>query len=437
MNWPDLMRVENGKEPIQGFESRSAFERDFDRIIFSHPFRKMQDKTQVVPMPDEDFVHTRLTHSLEVSSVARSLGKMTGLQLVEKYPELRDFTAFDFGAVCAAAALTHDIGNPPFGHSGETAISRFFQLHPKGIRFQDLVSAAEWADLVSFEGNAQGFRLLNKSGQSALKLTFPTLAAFTKYPCISSAPKTEEKRRSRKKFGFYHSELPVYQEIASVLGISQPAEGAWLRHPLAFLVEAADDVCYLIIDLEDGCRMGLLSFEEFTALLSPILGERFKPEKLKKIASLNEKLGVLRAMAINKLIEECVEVFMQNETQMRTGAYDRSLTDDIPAKLYLEKIAFLSVNRIYKSKSVVEREITGYKVLEGLLELLSEAVWQHRQNQPLGPREKLLIHSLPDAAGAAIIKAPSHYEALREMLDFISGLTDTHAIKLYRKWFGM
>lgn len=441
MNWPQLLdpsRKPGEKTDHQSFSARSAFEIDYDRIIFSHPFRKMQDKTQVVPLPEEDFVHTRLTHSLEVSSVARSLGKMSGEKILEKHPELKEsFTPFDFGAICAAAALAHDIGNPPFGHSGETAISQFFEKHPKGQRFNGKVSEEEWADLISFEGNAQGFRLLNKEGQSALRLTFAVLAAFTKYPRAAASPKPGEKRRSQKKYGFYASEKSTYAQIASQVGLQSLAQNAWIRHPLAFLVEAADDICYLIIDLEDGCRLGLVSFGQVEQLLAKIIKDRYQPEKLAQITSLNEKLGVLRALTINKLIQECVEVFVANEAAIRNGSFDQSLTDEMPSAAVLEEISLLSVAQIYKSKAVVEREITGFKVLEGLLEVLSEVVWQQYETGNLGQREHLLVVSLPDGIGKRIVEAHTWYASLREMLDFVSGLTDRHAVKLYKKWFGI
>ena len=264
MNWIKLLshkRPGEQKMPAHD-ETRSRFEQDFDRIVFSHPFRKLQDKTQVFPLPEDDFVHTRLTHSLEVASVGRSLGKNAGVFLLEKYPELgaQGYSVHDFGAIVGAAAIAHDMGNPPFGHSGEDGISSFFLSNENGQFFKDKVSEKEWKDLTTFEGNAQGLRILS-GRNSGLKVTFAILGAFTKYPISSSADK-ESGRKSQKKFGYYQSDHSLFSELALELGLVRLGEEKWIRHPLAFLVEAADDICYRIIDLEDGCRLGLIDFAE-------------------------------------------------------------------------------------------------------------------------------------------------------------------------------
>src|SRR5690606_10385207 len=235
MNWNHLLSAlrQGQKASVTTASSRSAFEQDFDRIIFSHPFRRLQDKTQVHPLPEHDFVHTRLTHSLEVSSVGRSLGKKAGEIILERHPELRsNFTLFDFGAVTAAAALAHDLGNPPFGHAGEDSISDFFKHHPLGKRWQSEVTAAQWEDLIRFEGNAQGFRILNKD-QYGLRLTYATLGAFTKYPCPALVDERQPGRKSQKKFGFFQSERESFIEVADALGLIRMADNIWCRHPLA------------------------------------------------------------------------------------------------------------------------------------------------------------------------------------------------------------
>src|SRR5688572_13248689 len=264
MNWQQLLSSQRTglTQQFSSEPSRSAFEQDYDRIIFSHPFRKLQDKTQVHPLPEHDFVHTRLTHSLEVSSVGRSLGKRVGEVILQRHPELaKEFSLFDFGAIVAAASLAHDLGNPPFGHAGEDAISDFFTHHPAASPLKSTVTEAEWIDLTKFEGNAQGFRILNKN-QYGLKLTFATLGAFTKYPCPAYFPERDKSKRSQKKFGFFQTEKEIFSEVAQTLQLVQGGNSNWNRHPLAFLVEAADDICYSIIDLEDGCSLGLVSYEE-------------------------------------------------------------------------------------------------------------------------------------------------------------------------------
>ena len=264
MNWLQLLsnKRPGDRSPAPHDGTRSRFEQDIDRLIFSHPFRKLQDKTQVFPLPEDDFVHTRLTHSLEVSSVGRSLGKNAGAYLLDKYPELgsNGYTVHDFGSVVGAACLAHDLGNPPFGHSGEDSISSFFLTNEKGLFFKSKVSTEEWKDLTTFEGNAQGLRILNKKN-GGLKLTYATLGAFTKYPLSSSCEK-EPGKKSQKKFGYYQCNADLFSDLANEMGLINLNKGKWCRHPLAFLVEAADDICYHIIDLEDGCRLGLVPFEK-------------------------------------------------------------------------------------------------------------------------------------------------------------------------------
>ena len=261
--------------------SRSAFEQDYDRIIFSHPFRRLQDKTQVHPLPEHDFVHTRLTHSLEVSSVGRSLGKRAGEIILQRNPELAgDFTLFDFGAIVAAASLAHDLGNPPFGHAGEDSISDFFLHHPAGMQFRQSVSDEQWEDLVRFEGNAQGFRILDKE-QYGLRLTYACLGAFTKYPCPAFFPDRDRKRKSQKKFGFFQSEKMAFAEIATDLGLIQTQKECWCRHPLAFLVEAADDICYSIIDLGGWVSAWSADFRRNARVTSSDSGRQTRQEEIR------------------------------------------------------------------------------------------------------------------------------------------------------------
>ncbi|MDH5398783.1 MAG: dNTP triphosphohydrolase, partial [Cyclobacteriaceae bacterium] len=384
MNWIDLLtpkRDQHNKSDMAGDALRSPFEMDYDRVIFSHPFRRLQDKTQVHPLPEEDFVHTRLTHSLEVSVVGRSLGKRVGQVVIERHPELKKqhYSFHDFGAIVAAASLAHDIGNPPFGHAGESAISDFFLHHTESERFKRIVSAREWSDLTHFEGNAQGLRILSNKQYQGLKLTFATLAAFTKYPRESQITSVEKGRRSQKKFGFFQTEKEIFSAIANELGLQQVSTNeedyAWCRHPLAFLVEAADDICYGIIDLEDGCRLGLVSLEETVEMLAGIVGDRFDRDKFEQIGSKEEKIGLLRALAISQLIDECCVAFLDNEEGMMDATFDQALTDVIPSAARLKEISRLSFAKIYSARNVLETEVVGYEVLPGLLEVITGAVY--------------------------------------------------------------
>jgi dGTPase len=437
MNWPQLLSAQRpGQKTSIHEQSRSAFEQDYDRIIFSHPFRRLQDKTQVHPLPEHDFVHTRLTHSLEVSSVGRTLGRKTGEVILKRHTGLDSYSIFDFGAIVAAASLAHDLGNPPFGHAGEDAISDYFAQTAHGKQFETQVSAPEWEDLIKFEGNAQGFRILNKN-QYGLKLTFATLGAFTKYPCPALFPERDKSKKSQKKFGYFQTEKEVFNETATQLGLIQQSERAWCRHPLTFLVEAADDICYSIIDLEDGCRLGLVSFEETIDLLAPILGAKLNREKLKNESSLNENLGVLRAMTINQLIEACITIFLDQEKEILEGKFDRALTDLCAYKDALETISQVSMKKIYRARNVVEIEASGHEVLPGLLFEFTQASIHLGQNLKSKKYQNLAL-LLPDEIRTAIQKSPDNiYHMLRQTIDFISGLTDRHALSLYRKIKGI
>ena len=439
MTWPQLLSSQRtGQKQSVHEQSRSAFEQDYDRIIFSHPFRKLQDKTQVHPLPELDFVHTRLTHSLEVSSVGRSLGKRVGEVILQRHDELnKEFSLFDFGAIVAAAALAHDIGNPPFGLAGEDAISDFFLHHPQGLSFKDKVNEAEWNDLIKFEGNAQGFRLLTKN-QYGLKLTFATLGAFTKYPCPALFPQRDKSKRSQKKYGFFQTEKEIFKEVAHQLGVNEKTEYVSLRHPLAFLVEAADDICYSIIDMEDGCSLGLVSYEEAKVLFEGILTKsKSKLGKLDHLTSQQEKIGYLRALAIGDLMDECSSLFLEKETDILSGKFDQALADHCPSKDALKEIINVSRSKIYQARQVVEIEAAGHEVLPGLLEEFTKAGNYLMQNTKSRKYQNLQL-LLPKEVQLDISVQPENvYLMLRNVIDFVSGLTDRHALSLYRKIKGI
>ncbi len=384
-------------------------------------------------MPEHDFVHTRLTHSLEVSSVGRSLGKRVGEVILERHPQLSQaFSLFDFGAIVAAAALAHDLGNPPFGHAGEDALSDFF-VDSHGMK--DSVSQEAWADLIKFEGNAQGFRILNQH-EYGMRLTSATLGAFTKYPCPAHFPTRNKSKKSQRKFGFFQSEKEIFGILANHLELISAGEGAWCRHPLAFLVEAADDICYSIIDLEDGCRLGLVSFEETVELLAPLLKEKLDRKKLAGETGLNKKLGMLRAMSIGELIDACTIIFLAHEEEILIGKFDSALIDLCEFKDALRQINEVSVKKIYRARQVVEIEASGHEVLPGLLrEFISAA-------GILGKKESTRKYSnlallFPEEIRLAIQQNADEYTRLRYVIDFISGLTDRHALSLFGKINGI
>ncbi len=435
MEWIKLLSNQRkGKQPQEHTKARSAFEQDFDRIIFSYPFRRLQDKTQVHPLPEHDFVHTRLTHSLEVSSVGRSLGKLAGETILSRDKKLSSrYSSHDFGAIVASASLTHDIGNPPFGHSGEDAISEYF-AHGEGVKYKAKVNTDEWEDLTHFEGNAQGFRILNKDRYQGLRLTYATLAAFTKYPRQSQIENKNASRKSQKKFGFFQSEKAFFETLAAETGLISLGDATWSRHPLAFLVEAADDICYNLIDLEDGCRLGLVSYEKTVELFAQILKDQFNEGKLIQIDSVDERIGTLRALAVGKLIEECNLVFLDNEQELLNGKFDKALTDVIPSSGILAEVVKLSIEKIYRSRLVMETEAAGFEVLPGLLDLFTSAVMAENNHK----KHTSIVRLLPQEIQAEVNDAKnSTYGKLMSCIDFVSGLTDTHAISLYRKIKGI
>ncbi|MCZ6899537.1 MAG: dNTP triphosphohydrolase [Bacteroidetes bacterium] len=445
MNWPQLISGTRAgdKKTSSSDENRSAFEQDYDRIIFSQPFRKLQDKTQVFPLPEQDFVHTRLTHSLEVSSVGRSLGKKVGKILIDRYPELKtqNISQYDFGAVVSAASLAHDLGNPPFGHSGEDAISGFFSHDEKGLFFQDKVNSKEWADLTNFEGNAQGFRILNKGKYQGLKLTTATLASFTKYPRESLINPIDKDRRSQNKYGFFQSEKKNFTQVASDVGVINLGTDnnlVWSRHPLAFLVEAADDICYHIIDLEDGCNLGLVTFEQTVELLALILKNKLDIQKLNKLNSISEKIGLLRALTIGMLIDQCTELFADQEKDMLSATYDRALVDEIPGLNGLNEIMKISIEKIYRSQVVIQTEAAGFEVLSGLLEEFTHATYYFKfEKDNYSPKHQSIIRLLPTDKLTELESVNSIYEVILICLDYISGMTDSFALLTFRRIKGI
>lgn len=427
-------------EPTNGL--RSIFEQDYDRIVFSTPFRMLQDKTQVFPLSSPDFVHTRLTHSLEVSSVGRSLGKICGRTIVQRNTGLvGNYAAEDFGTVVAAASLAHDIGNPPFGHAGESAISGYFRESVEGMQIAASPAPAELADLLNYEGNAQGFRLLSKDNYQGLRLTWALLGAFTKYPRGSSDPLIQG-RKSHRKYGFFHSNRNTFLKMAEACGlpyIDHENHRSWCRHPLAFLTEAADDICYNIIDLEDGTNLGLLPFRETLELLAGIIGDQLDTNRLNRIREVREKVGLLRALAIHRLIAQCAGVFLDHEKGILDGSFDSALSEMIPAADTLAEISEVSKEKIYRSQAVIEREVAGFEVLQRLMEAFGKPVFQQATDPGnLSWKQKSRLRLLPGETRAELDSTSGDaYGSMLVMLDFISGLTDSRALRLYRSIHGI
>lgn len=440
---PDRFGMERETKNI-----RSGYERDYDRIVFSSAFRRLQNKTQVFPLPEHVFVHNRLTHSLETVSVGRSLGQIVGERLAEM-PEIKgeekahDFYRNQLKNVMSAACLAHDLGNPAFGHSGEEAISKYFKDHES--HFENQFTKPQWQDLIRFEGNANALRVLTKTFNGRLeggyRLTYPTLASILKYPCESTA--TDKKRgKHRSKYGFFQSDKKAFLDITERLHLipDEVTPLSFFRHPFVYLVEAADDICYSIVDYEDAHRLGILSFEEVRADLSSLI--ETSGEDMTKLNhtlnglknDANESVAYLRAKAINYLVNSCAEAFMDNRELILSGVFKGSLLDQMdkisqPMGIIQEK----SVNRIYNHDSVLKIELAGFKIMSGLIEDLVEAALTSsgsRQN-----RHKKLLALIP--VQFRFGEQEEDYEKIMSILDYTSGMTDNYALELYRNLRGI
>ena len=424
-------------------EARTDFQRDFDRIVFSSAFRRLQDKTQVFPLSQSDYVRTRLTHSLEVSSVGRSLGTMVGDSVIRRH-HLQHVYPQDFGAVVAAACLAHDIGNPPFGHAGEDAIRLWFQTSATGQTLLTRLDKAQQQDFLRFEGNAQGFRIITKlqspDNPGGMQLTYATLGTFTKYPRTSMLPVNPPPGIAFKKFGFYQDDADLFAEIAEQLGLVPILPGAWSRHPLAYLVEAADDICYRIIDVEDAFRLQQLRFEEVRDLLLPLTDEPDRAQhKMGQITRSKEKIEYLRAKAIGAIIDQVHRCFMDNEAAILAGDFAMELLDIIPAASAMHALKECGETQVYVSKPVVEVEAAGFEVLGGLLEAFITTVNDlAAHGSAASPKSRMLIHLIPESfVGSSRIPNPELYRRVLAITDFVSGMTDSYAVTLFKKLTGI
>ncbi len=439
MNWNTLISTRRlgsaAAVPEVELFNRTQFQRDYDRIIFSSPFRRMQNKTQVFPLPGSIFVHNRLTHSLEVASVGRSLGNIVAERLGDK--GVKNPLIPELGAVVSAGCLAHDMGNPPFGHAGEEAISTFFKCG-NGKSLEMLLKPEEWTDLTFFDGNANALRLLTHQfrgrREGGFALTYTTLASIVKYPYESVGI-------DKSKFGFFQSEKKLFCEIARKLDVTQVADHPmkFVRHPLVFLVEAADDICYRIMDLEDAHKLKIIDYDTTARLFLNFYEPAEDKEALDKIASVfrvvtdpNERIAFLRAGVINKLVHECAGVFAAEEEAILEGIYQRPLMKDVSSvsRIALGEIDQLSVDRIYNDRTVVEIEMTGFKILGTLLdEFIGAAV------SPAAGFSRRLLSLVPEQYEPD--EELGMYGKILSVVDFVSGMTDLYALDLYRKIKGI
>ena len=440
MEWKQLIsnkRFGQEHKHAERHDDRSEFKRDYDRLIFSSAFRRLQNKTQVFPLPGSIFVHNRLTHSLEVASVGMSLGNDISRHIIQKRPELKDTLFEEIGTIVSAACLAHDLGNPPFGHSGEKAIQTFFS-EGAGQGLKDEVSAEFWDDITHFEGNANGFRILTHQfkgrRQGGFVMTYPMLAAIVKYPFASSLA------GKHGKFGFFTSEAESYQKVAEELGIlrkSKPGEPLeYARHPLVYMVEAADDICYEIMDIEDSHKLKILSFDETADLLLAFFDEETQNNIRKRIidegmTDKNEMIVYMRACAIGKLENECVKAFIDNEELILKGIFQGSLIQHISdrqRKAY-QHCCDVSMEKIYRSKPVLDVELAGYKIMETLMDQMTEAV--------LHPSRYYSQQLICRVSSQYDIHAADLESRIMAVLDYISGMTDVYALDVYQKINGI
>jgi dGTPase len=431
---------------------RSGFQRDFDRLIFSSAFRRLQNKTQVFPLPGTAFVHNRLTHSLEVASVGRSLGKMIGEEISKAYKgdnDVYEFYRYELANVIAAGCLAHDIGNPAFGHSGEKAISAYFidneHFAIDGRSLRSFFNDREWKDVTTFEGNANALRILTHSFKGRFRggfgLTYTTLASILKYPCESVS--VDKSFKHRKKYGFFQSEKETVLEI--MRGCNMIEEGAdpvvFRRHPFVYLVEAADDICYSIVDMEDAHRLGILSTETVRDTFLEVLdatrpagaGEDRTRTHYASIEDANEGIAFLRARVINQLVQACAGIFLDNRTAILEGTFNDTLVDHLhDATGALATVRRLSVEKIYGHDTVLQIELAGYNVMSEMLQLLVPALLKQKPSH----REAIILRLFPFQL-TEFREAESGYQKVLSALDFLSGMTDEYATEIYRRLKGI
>ncbi len=457
MQWAQLFsakRSGDAKDKVMNPDRlRTSFLRDYDRIIFSSAFRRLQNKTQVFPLPGPVFVHNRLTHSLEVASVGRSLGKEVGVRIADKYKDtgdaFQDFYRHELGTVISAACLAHDIGNPPFGHSGEDAIRSYFtELDDKmATLLQEKLSPNQLRDFQKFEGNSNAFRILTHSFNEPLpggyNLTHTTLASIVKYPSTSFEGFNKATGLiSCKKSGFFDSELETYKGIAENLGIPKKPgfEQVYARHPYVFLTEAADDICYRVIDLEDAHRLGITSLEKIQELFLPFFKEESGyntyetvSNQLQRINDPNQKVQYIRAVWIGLMVQKLAGLFLEKEQELLSGTLEHSLMDLLPEQyqVLLKEVNTYSYQNIYNYKPVVEIEIAGYHIIGALLKEFIAAVMQPERTKSVKLLQ-LISQQFPIAKGDEAL-----YTNLQAVVDYLSGMTDLYAIDLYRKMTGI
>lgn len=438
MNWESLISDKRfGLEDYHGRrgETRSDFQRDYDRLVFSSPFRRLQNKTQVFPLPGSIFVHNRLTHSIEVACVGRSMAREVVAGLAGKYAgEPWGAKLYDIPDIVAAACLAHDLGNPPFGHSGEKAISSYFSEGP-GASLRGRLTEAQWSDLINFEGNANSFRQLTHQFHGrrpgGFAMTYSMLASIVKYPYESRVA------LKPNKFGFFCTEVEAFERIARELGLRRIEDARGLvnyaRHPLVYLVEAADDICYEVMDLEDAHKLKILTHAEVMELMLGFFDSGRQTrcrEVMSTIEDPNERVAYMRSCVIGRLVECCAAAFTDHEPEILNAEFKGTLIDCLPQR---EREAYgacnaLSWKKIYCAPDVVDIELAGNRIITFLMDKLISAVRAPELNY-----SRLLLSKVPEQYD---VHSPDLFTKVQAAVDHVASMTDVYALDLYRRLNG-
>ncbi len=433
LDWRQCMSAGRFGAPAEDSTvARTPFQRDYDRILFSGAFRRLADKTQVFPLPYDDHVHSRLTHSLEVASIGRSLGTLVGTRVLERRRELVGaLDPRDFGDCVAAACLAHDLGNPPFGHVGEDAIREFFAARPALLAE---LGERQRNDLTMFEGNAQTFRIVTRLERptrgTGLQLSCATLGALVKYPCSSRAAERGSPLKRLRKPGLFDGDVEPFGRIAGTLGLASAGEDHWVRHPLAYLTEAADDIAYLLLDLEDGLRLGQVPYALYEECLQPLCEGHPRLAGLRPPQDYADRLDradLLRAIAVNTLVHDAADAFMDAHDAILEGRLESSLDAVMRSQEPLRRIKHVCRTRCYEARDVLKMEISGAEAIQGLLDVFFSAL---EDGGSLRGRHLRLLYP-------KLFHEASPYERLLRLTDHVSGMTDHYAVRLYRELRGM
>ena len=435
MKWCALLSQKRLNKHDDGIhlDARSQYHKDYDRIVFSSAFRRMGRKTQVHPLANNDHIHTRLTHSIEVGSVGRSLGLIIGEFLKQQGDLPADISPQEIGAIVQAACLAHDIGNPPFGHAGEFAIRHWFNENRQHLA---QLNKAQLNDLAIFEGNAQGFRVVsnteNHYNNGGLRLTYATLGTLMKYPWFSDNPIAAQ----QGKFNFFQSEKTIVNTLASELGLLAIAPNQYARHPLTYLMEAADDICYTILDMEDALELNILRFEEVSGIFNKLAGNKHNHySDIGENYSARRRITSLRAKAIENLIQQCTHLFITHHAAIMAGDYHSELMKDINGitQTGIAEAKHLTENNIYLNRRKIELEVGSYATLEIILDAFIGAVNELKSAEAISFKSKRILDLM---SSNKVDKSLSYYECYLRITDFVAGMTDVHATHMANQLAG-